>query len=63
MLAKYVVDKIVEYWSPEQIANSWKEAEKEFLSHETIYKYKSELVKIYFRRRGTASPVKTIFFL
>ena len=56
VLAKYVVDKIEEYWSPEQIANSWKEVEKESLSHETIYQYvynyKPELVKIYFRRRG-----------
>jgi IS30 family transposase len=56
VLAKYVVDKIEEYWSPEQIANSWKQIEKESLSHETIYryvyKYKPELVKIYFRRRG-----------
>ena len=56
VLAKYVVDKIEEYWSPEQIANNWKEAEKESLSHETIYKYiykyKPELVKVYFRRRG-----------
>ena len=56
VLSKYVVDKIEEYWSPEQIANSWKEAEKEPLSHETIYQYvyhyKPELVKIYFRRKG-----------
>ena len=55
VLAKYVVDKIEEYWSPEQIANSWKEAAKESLSHETIYKYiykyKPELVKVYFRKR------------
>jgi IS30 family transposase len=56
MLAKYIVEKIEEYWSPEQIANSWKEDNKEALSHETVYqyvyKYKPELVKIYFRRKG-----------
>ena len=56
VLAKYVVDKIEEYWSPEQIANNWKQVEKESLSHETIYqyvyKYKPELVKIFFRRKG-----------
>ena len=39
VLAKYVVDKIEEYWSPEQIANNWKQVEKESLSHETIYQY------------------------
>lgn len=56
VLAKYVVDKIEEFWSPEQISNSWRQIEKETLSHETIYqyvyKYKPELVKIYFRRKG-----------
>ena len=56
VLAKYVVDKIEEYWSPEQIANNWKQKEKEPLSHESVYqyvyKYKPELVKVYFRRRG-----------
>ena len=56
VLAKYIVEKIEEYWSPEQVANSWKVAQKEALSHETVYQYvykhKPELVKIYFRRKG-----------
>ncbi|OIN85011.1 IS30 family transposase [Francisella sp. TX07-6608] len=56
ILSKYVVEKIEEYWSPEQIANVWKESQKEPLSHETIYQYvykhRPELVKIYFRRKG-----------
>ncbi|OIN85035.1 hypothetical protein [Francisella sp. TX07-6608] len=48
--------KIKAYWSPEQIANVWKESQKEPLSHETMYQYvyqhRPELVKIYFRRKG-----------
>lgn len=56
MLEKYILEKIESYWSPEQIAGTWKIAQGEALSHETIYKYiydkKPELVQLYFRRKG-----------
>lgn len=56
ILESYIVDQIKEYFSPEQIANSWSHDNKETLCHETIYQYiyknKPSLVKIYFRRKG-----------
>jgi len=56
LLEKYILEKIEVYWSPEQIAGKWREGTGESLSHETVYKYvyeeKTELVGVYFRRRG-----------
>jgi IS30 family transposase len=56
LLEKYIIEKIEEYWSPEQIASTWSDINKEALCHETIYQYiyknKSHLIKLYFRRKG-----------
>lgn len=56
LLEKYIVEKIEEYWSPEQIANKWKHIHNEALSHETIYQYvythKPDMVKVFFARKG-----------
>lgn len=56
VLEKYILEKIQEYWSPEQIASMWSTETKEPLCHETIYQYvykhKPQFVKLYFRRKG-----------
>lgn len=56
LLEKYIVEKIENFWSPEQIAGKWKILTKEPISHETIYQYiykeKPEMIKIYLRRKG-----------
>jgi IS30 family transposase len=56
LLAKYIVEKIECYWSPEQIAGTWKLEQQEALCQETVYqfvyRYHPELIKIYFRRKG-----------
>jgi len=56
ILAKYIVEKIESYWSPEQIAETWKLEQTEAICHETIYqfiyKYHPELIKLYLRRKG-----------
>jgi len=54
-LEKFILEKIVISWSPEQIAWVWKKEKNEVICHETIYKYfyenKPEMIKIYFRRK------------
>jgi len=56
VLAKYILIKIEEHWSPEQIAGKWREETQEAICHETIYQYvyknHSKLIKLYFRRKG-----------
>ena len=56
MLAKYIVEKIECYWSPEQIAGTWGLEQKETVCHETIYQfiyqYHPELIKLHLRRKG-----------
>jgi transposase, IS30 family len=55
-LSKYILEKVVLFWSPEQIAGKWSEDTGEALCHETIYQwvYKNHprLIKFYFRRKG-----------
>lgn len=54
-LEKYILEKIQDYWSPEQIAGRWKREKWEKLSKDTIYMYIYEnypdLIKEYFRRK------------
>jgi IS30 family transposase len=56
LLAKFLVEKIESYWSPEQIAGRWHEDTGEALAHETVYQYiyqkEPQLIKLYLRRRG-----------
>ena len=56
VLEKYILEKIETYWSPEQIAGTWKKKTGEPLSSDTVYQYiyknKPKLVKMYFRRKG-----------
>lgn len=56
LLEKYILEKIESYWSPEQVAGTWKKDKGEALSHETIYKYiyeeNPELIQVYLRRKG-----------
>lgn len=56
LLEQFVLEKIEHYWSPEQIANVWKNKKLEAICHETIYQYvyknKPDLIKVYFRRKG-----------
>ncbi len=56
LLEKYILVKIEEHWSPEQIAGTWADEKKESICHETIYqyvyKYRPHLVKMFFRRKG-----------
>lgn len=56
ILEKYILVKIEEHWSPEQIAGKWEKEHEETLCHETIYQYiykhQPQLVKMYFRRKG-----------
>lgn len=56
LLERYILEKIESYWSPEQVAGTWKKDKREALSHETIYKYiykeKPELIQVYLRRKG-----------
>lgn len=55
ILEKEILEKIQQYWSPEQIAGRWKEENEEQLSKDTvytfIYKNHPELIKPYFRRK------------
>lgn len=54
-LKEYIEEKIKVYWSPEQIAESWKIESWERLSKDTVYKYireeKKEYIKRYLRRK------------
>lgn len=54
-LEQYILEKIQNYWSPEQIAGRWKQEKWEKLSKDTIYVYiyenYPELIKEYFRRK------------
>ncbi len=56
ILEKYILIKIEQHWSPEQISGKWREEAQESICHETIYqfvyKYHPKLVKMYFRRKG-----------
>lgn len=55
LLEKYILEKIQDYWSPEQIAWRWRIEMWEKLSKDTvyiyIYEYYPELIKEYFRRK------------
>lgn len=54
-LEKYILKKIQDYWSPEQITGRWKAERCEKLSKDSIYVYiyenHPELIKEYFRRK------------
>lgn len=54
-LERYILEKIQDYWSPEQIAGRWKTEKWEKLSKDTIYVYiyenYPELIREYFRRK------------
>jgi len=56
LLESYVLEKIHLYWTPEQIAQKWREKSDESLCHETIYQYvyehKPALVKVCLARKG-----------
>jgi IS30 family transposase len=56
LLENFILAKIKEYWSPEQIAWKWNKDTWELLSKDTIYryiyKYYPKLIKKYFRRKG-----------
>lgn len=56
ILEEFIIEKIKTHWSPEQIAGIWTKDTGEAICHETIYqhvyKHHSELVKLYFRRKG-----------
>ncbi len=56
ILEKYILVKIEEHWSPEQIAGKWTHNTGEPICHETIYQYvyknKPQLIKMFFRRKG-----------
>ncbi len=55
-LENYVLEKIHLFWTPEQIAQKWRDKANESLCHETIYqyiyKYEPKLIKIYLARKG-----------
>ena len=55
-LEKYIVKKLKQYWSPEQIAGRWKKDYGETICHETIYQYvyaeRSELKRYLRCRKG-----------
>lgn len=55
-LEHYILEKIKKYWSPEQIAWTWKSETEETICHWTIYtylyEYHPELIKEYLRRWG-----------
>lgn len=54
-LENFILNKMKEYWSPEQIMGVWKKYTWEKLSKDTIYifihQYHPNLIKKYFRRR------------
>lgn len=54
-LAQYIVEKMQDYWSPEQIAWRWRRETWESISKDTIYRYikihHPKLVPQYFRRK------------
>jgi IS30 family transposase len=56
LIESYVLEKIHLYWTPEQIAQKWREKSDESLCHETIYQYiykhQPKLVKVYLARKG-----------
>lgn len=63
-LEEYILEKIKQYRSPEQIAWRLKREKKEGVGKDTIYKYikaqHPELIKQYFRRRGKKYKYGTI---
>jgi IS30 family transposase len=63
-LDNFIVEKVKEYRSPEQIVDPWKKKHKERLSVETVYRHiksnHKELIEKYFRRRWKPYKYGTI---